>query len=402
MATSADVPTILHLDADAFFASVEQRDDPGLRGKPIAVGTGVVASCSYEARRFGVRTGMPLVQARHLCRRLIVIPGAYPRYEQAARHLLAICQDHTPQVEVAALDDLYLDVAPQGEAEKIAGELRTQIRDEVQLGVSIGIGINKLVAKVATREAKPGRQMIVRPGGERAYLAPWPVRVLPSAGPRLAGRLERLNVAQVGEVAGMPLTLLRGLFGGRGVVLHEQAHGIDPRPVKPRPPLHTLSRRTSFEPPMADLTFLHAMLDYLLDRATTWMRFHGLATRGVALTIRYGDYMAVVGRTAFRRPVDQERELREAARDRFDRLYQRRLPLRLTSIELGPLQPAEHQPSLFADPAGEQARRLAECKDAVRRRFGFTSLLSGSALVLAQRLERDRENFRLRTPCLTR
>src|SRR5712692_10202455 len=131
-----DDRSVLHLDADAFFASIEQRDDPNLRGQPVAVGTGVVASCSYEARRYGVRTGMRLAEARHLCRPLIVIPGEYPRYEQAARRILAVCQEQTPLIEVAALDDLYLDLTRQGRAEHVAGDLRTQIQDEVRLSVS--------------------------------------------------------------------------------------------------------------------------------------------------------------------------------------------------------------------------------------------------------------------------
>ena len=160
---------VLHLDVDAFFASVEQRDDPQLRGRPIAVGAGVVASCSYEARRFGVRTGMRLLDARRLCSQLLVLPGEYPRYEQAARCILAVCQDFTPRVEVAALDDLYLDLAADDGLERRAAVLREQIRDEVRLSVSIGMGANKMVAKAATREAKPGGQSLVAAGAERLY-----------------------------------------------------------------------------------------------------------------------------------------------------------------------------------------------------------------------------------------
>src|SRR5262249_50165805 len=157
--------SILHLDADAFFASVEQRDDPRLRGRPVAVGTGVVASCSYEARRWGVRTGMRLAEARRLCRELVCLPGDYRRYEQAWRCFLAIGQEQPPLVEVAALDDLYLDVTRHGRSEPIAARLRGQIRDEVRLSVSIGMGGSKLVAKVATKQAKPGGQVLV-PAGE--------------------------------------------------------------------------------------------------------------------------------------------------------------------------------------------------------------------------------------------
>jgi DNA polymerase-4 len=393
---------VFHVDVDAFFASVEQRDDPQLRGRPIAVGAGVVASCSYEARRFGVRTGMRLLDARRLCSQLLVLPGEYPRYEQAARCILAVCQDFTPRVEVAALDDLYLDLGADDGPERRAAVLRQQIREEVRLGVSIGMGANKMVAKAATREAKPGGQAIVAAGDERTYLAPRTVRVLPNAGPRVEGRLDRLNVHRVGEVAEMPVPVLRGLFGKLGPQLREQSHGIDRRVVEPRKPQQAVSRCTSFAPPVGDRAFLRAMLDYLVERAAAWMRFHDQAARGFQVTIRYGDYQSDRGRGSFRTPVDAERELKEALRERWETLYQRRLPLRLLGIELTPLVPAEKQVTLFHHPDDERCERLTTCKDAIHERFGFTSLLSGSALLLARRLDRDRANFKLRTGCLTR
>jgi DNA polymerase-4 len=163
-----------------------------------------------------------------------------------------------------------------------------------------------------------------------------------------------------------------------------------------------VSRCTSFDPPAADRAFLGAMLDHLLERAAVWLRFCGLAARGLVLTIRYGDHESAVGRQPLRRPTDSEQLFKEAARDRFERLYVRRLPLRLLGVELTSLTPPEGQSSLFPDPEEERARRLTACKDAVRRRFGFMALQSGASLLLAGRLEHDRENFRLRTPCLTR
>jgi DNA polymerase IV len=402
MASDVAAAHILHLDADAFFASVEQRDDARLRGKPVAVGTGVVASCSYEARHYGVGTGMRLAEARQRCRALIVLPGEYPRYEQTARRMLAISEEHTPLVEVAALDDLYLDLTRHDRPERVAQELRTAIRDEVALSVSIGVGSNKMVARLGTKQAKPGRQVCVPVGSEQAYLAPWEPRVLPAVGPKVAQRLERLNVQRVAEVAAMPVAVLRGLFGGQGRVMHDQALGLDPRPVTPRKPQQSVGRRTSFDPPVAELSFLGAMLTYLLERACSWLRFQDLATRGLVLTIRYGDYETAVGRVSFRRAVADEAVLKEAARDRFARLYQRRLPLRFLGVELAPLVPPDRQPTLFPDLDEERRRRLLEARDAVRRCFGFTALLSGTALTLAERLPHDRENFRLRTPCLTR
>ena len=393
---------VLHVDVDAFFASVEQRDDPRLLGRPIAVGAGVVASCSYEARRYGVRTGMRLLDARRLCSQLLVLPGEYPRYEQAARGILAVCQDYTPRVEVAALDDLYLALTPDDGPDQRASLLREQIQDEIRLNVSIGGGANKLIAKAATREAKPNGQKLVPAGDEQKYLAPLKVRILPNVGPRAEVRLDRLNVHQIGQVAEMPVPVLRGLFGSQGPVLHEQAHGIDHRAVEPRKPQRAIQRCTSFAPPVADRAFLRAMLDYLVERAAAWMRFHDQATRGFQVAIRYGDYASDQGRGTFRTPVDSESELKEAARERWETLYQRRLPLRLLGIELTPLVPTPRQAVLFRDPVDERCRRLTTCKDAIHERFGFTSLLSGSSLLLAKHLDRDRGNFKLRTGCLTR
>ncbi len=307
--------------------------------------------------------------------------------------------------------------------------LGEQIREEVGLGISAGVGSSKLVARVATLEAKRLKMMndecrrmnkrqespssfiihhssfiirVVPSGGERAYLAPWPARVLPGLGPRGAARLERLNVHTAGEVAALPAAVLCGLFGRRGGVLRELARGIDPRPVEAARPPRSVSRRTSFEPPAAEEEFVRAMLDHLLERAASWLRFRGLAARGLVLTVQHGDYRTAEGRWSFPQPTADEGLLKEAARERLGRLCLRRLPLRLLGVTLAPLQAPEGQVELFPDPQAERRRRLEACKDAVRRRYGFMALLPGSALVLAGQMEHDRENFRLRTPCLTR
>jgi DNA polymerase-4 len=206
----------------------------------------------------------------------------------------------------------------------------------------------------------------------------------------------------VGEVAALPASVLCGLFGKRGRVLREQARGVDPRPVDAARQPRSVSRRTSFEPPAAEWDFVRAMLDHLLERAASWLRFVGLAARGLTLSIQYGDYRMAEGRIASPQPTDDEGWLKEAARDRLDRLWVRRLPLRLLGVALAPLQAAGGQAELFPDPEVERRRRLEACKDAVRQRYGFMALVPGSALVLAGQMEHDRENFRLRTPCLTR
>jgi DNA polymerase-4 len=172
--------------------------------------------------------------------------------------------------------------------------------------------------------------------------------------------------------------------------------------VEPSRPPQSVSRCTSFDPPTGDLDFVRAMLDHLLERAASWLRFRQKVARGLVLTIRYGDYESAEGREMLRPPTDDERRLKEAARARLARLYQRRLPLRLLGVALAPLAEPDRQPGLFPDPEAEKTRRLTECRDAVRRRFGFMSLVSGSSLLLGERLEHDRDNYRLRTPCLTR
>ena len=418
---------ILHLDVDAFFASVEQRDDPRLRGRPVAVGTGVVASCSYEARRYGVRTAMRLAEARQRCRSLIVVPGQYPRYEQVARQLLAVCRERTPCVEAAALDDLYLDLTHAGPKpdDRVARELWQQVYDEMRVHISVGAGSNKLVANVATKELKRLKsreacrssgssddvacsvsrtQPLIRvpTGGERAYLAPWRVEVLPGAGPKVQYRLDRLNVRRVGQVADMPVAVLQQMFGTTGRVLHEYAHGIDLRPVTASRRPQSISRRTSFDPPVAEPTFLRAMLGYLLERASSWMRYHDLAAGGVTVMLRYGDYQSAVGHERLATATQRDDQLREAALERFAKLYTRRLPLRLLGVELTALRPVELQPGLFTDLDDQRHRRLDTCKDAIRNRFGFTALVSGDALALTQTMPHDRRNLHFRTPCLTR
>ena len=406
---------LLHLDVDAFFAALEQRDDRRLRGRPVAVGTGVVASCSYEARPWGVRTAMRLSDARRLCPTLIVLPGDYRRYEIASRQITGICQEYTPRVELAALDDVYLDLgrAALEEAAGMARRIAEQVRAEVGLAVSLGLGTNRLVGAVATqavkerkaRQGEGGREadlQVVSPGTERQWLAPWPVSVLPGVGPKTSAELARLNVRRVGELAEVPAEVLMALFGSRGKVLRDLAHGIDPRPVEPHRPALSVGRCTSFDPPVGELPFLAAMLDHLLERAVSWLRTNTQAARGLTVRIRYADHQSVDSRVVLPRPCDDEAELSPLARQRLARLYVRRLPLRLLGVELSPLGAPASQGELFRDEAKERQRRLRQCKDEVRQRFGFMALVKGSALELVDRLEHDRDNFKLRTPCLTR
>ena len=400
----SDGRIVLHLDIDAFFASVEQLTDSRLRGRPVAVGTGVVASCSYEARQWGVRTAMRLSEARRLCPELIVVPGYYPRYEAIARQIFAFCQQFTPQIECAALDDFYLDLgaADVSEGERIGRQLRQWVREVLRLSLSIGAGSCKLVAEVATHQAKPGRQVQVFPGRERDYLAPWPVTILPGVGPQAARQLVRLGLRYVGELAQVSGRLLAGLFGWRGRCWHLYAQGIDLRPVQPHHQPLSISRRTSFAPPESDPMFLRAMLIYLLERAASWMRWQQRRAAGLEIAVRYGDGVSLAKSFRLRPPTDHDATLRPLALEALARLLERRLPIQLLAVTLRPLAPHDGQLWLYGDPQQERQNQLQQWKDAIRQRFGHLSLTSGEELLLLQRLPHDRHRLILRTPCLTR
>ena len=416
-------PVVIHLDVDAFFASVEQRDDSTLRGHPVAVGTGVVASCSYEAKRQGVRTAMRLAEASRICPQLRIVAGDYRRYELAARQILGICQERIARVEVAALDDLYL-APPDGpdlnDAARLAEQLRLQVRQEVGLHVSAGIGRGRFIASVATQAAKnqrveglrrlaklpadlPASPLVVAPqGNEATFLAPFPADLLPGAGAARAARLTECGLISLGQVAQVPRRVLAGLFGNLGSQWHDLARGIDTTQLRPDKPPLTIGRRSSFDPPTAELPFLGAMLDYLLARAAREARGRQLCAGQVRLHLRYGDYAPAETSCRFDPPTNDDAALRPALHQALAQMFTRRLPLRLLAIELTRLGPATAQIELFPDPNAERRRRLLESTDAIRERFGFRAVRPATTLLLDERLEHDRDSYRLRTPCLTR
>jgi len=426
----ADFSPIVHLDVDAFFASIEQRDDPKLKGLPVAVGTGVVASCSYEAKREGVKTGMRLGIAKQLCKSLRIVSGDHRRYEIAGRQILGICKEHSAAVEMTSLDDLYMQLAQTGhdKQQQIATGLREQILDEVGLKVSMGMASNKLIANVATHHAKelriscqrktasrwiPGTSIIgetrhfspvvtVMPGCEKNYIRPWPVEILPGVGALGKEKFQRLNANKVEDVARLPLEVLCTMFQKRGPILHEYSMGNDPRPLIISRNPESISRCTSFNPPTAEQVFLDAMLAHLLDRAVSWMRFNKFAARSLKIYLRYGDFKDAHNNINFKTACDSDSTLYQAAKEKLAMLLSRRLPLRLLGVELGRLEPACTAVQLFPDPEKERADRLSKCKEDIRSRFGFMAVTPGSSLVLAKDLNHDRDNFKLRTPCLTK
>src|SRR5271170_2790246 len=249
--------TIVHLDADAFFAAVEQASDPKLRGKPIAVGgekRGIIASASYEARRFGVYTPMPTMRARKLCPKLIVLPGDFERYEQFSTWMFSYCYDFTPDVEQTSIDEGYFDLSGTRKSPvEIALTIRKAIGQKLKITVSEGIGTSKLVSAVASKLGKPSAFYEVPPGKEAAFLHPLPNKWLPGIGPKTSIRLNAAGLAAIHHVATTPLSMLELLLGNQAAIVRKFAHGIDERPLIPlQEPQKSFSEQETFPTDLTD------------------------------------------------------------------------------------------------------------------------------------------------------
>ena len=259
----AAVRKILHIDMDAFYASVEQRDDPSLRGRPVVVAwrgaRSVVCAASYEARRYGVRSAMPALRAERLCPEAVFVPPDFPRYKAVSRQVRAIFLAHTDLVEPLSLDEAYLDVTapkiPSPSATATAQAIRARIREETGLTASAGVAPSKFIAKIASDWNKPDGLFVVRPDKVEAFLTPLPVGRIPGVGKVMQGKLEALGVRTVGELRGLPLELLQARFGSYGGTLYRRARGIDERPVEPDQPVQSVSAEDTFaqDLPLAEL-----------------------------------------------------------------------------------------------------------------------------------------------------
>jgi DNA polymerase-4 len=287
--------SILHADLDAFYASVEQRDDPRLRGKPVVVGGGVVLAASYEARAFGVRSAMGGRERERRCPDAIVVPGRWPAYVEASRAVLAIFERSAVTVERISIDEAFLDVSGldriTGTPPEIAARLRREVREEVGLPISVGVASSKAVAKVASNQAKPDGLCVVPAGEEAAFLAPLAVEVLWGVGPVTARKLRAAGIATVGRLATLPEPRLMELVGrAAGRHLHAVARGRDPRPVRSGRRRRSFGAQSALGRGPRTPEELDAKLLALVDRVTRRMRSSGRVGRTVTLRLRFGDF----------------------------------------------------------------------------------------------------------------
>ena len=376
---------IVHMDLDSFFVSVERLRDPRLVGKPVIVGglsdRGVVAACSYETRAFGVRSAMPMRMALKLCPDALVLRGDFEAYAQHSDWVTRMIMDRAPVVEKASIDEFYLDMTGMERffgSYQFATDLRQKIHKETGLQISFGLSVNKTVSKVATNHVKPAGQYQVLPGEEKAFLAPMAVGKIPMIGAVTAQTLRNMGIVHVGTLSQMPLKVLERTFGKSGVMLWERANGIDLRPVVPYHEQKSLSKEITFEQDTTDVHLLHRILGSLTEQLAYDLRKLGQCTSCITVKLRYSNFDTHTRQISIPASASDHR-LIPAVHELFEKLYDRRLLIRLIGVRFSKLLQGQEQLSLFDD--GARLVPLYGAMDNLRNRYGEFSVLRASGLM---------------------
>jgi DNA polymerase-4 len=380
--------TIIHADLDAFFVAVERLDNPALSGLPVIVGgraevRGVVASASYEARKFGVHSAMPTAQALRLCPQAVLVSGHRDRYVELSRRVMAIFGDYTPLVEPLSIDEAFLDVsgteAQYGAPAQLAQTLQDRIERELRLSVSLGVAANKLVAKIASDHRKPHGITVVPPGQEAAFLAPLPIRRLWGVGEVTARELAKLGVETIGDLARLPASELSARFGAHGAGLWHAARGSDDSPVTPERAEKSVSREETFAQDTNDPALLRTELLRLSESVASRLRRHGLAARTVGLKLRYGDFTTLSRQVTLAEPTDSGPVIYAQAQALFEAAWDRRRAVRLVGVGASNLDQPVRQLRLFEQGDNRQAQ-LDAALDRIRERFGSDAIQRAALL----------------------
>ena len=403
---------IVHIDIDAFFAAVEELMDPSLKGKPVVVGglpheRGVASTASYEARKYGVHSGMPLRKAYQLCPHGIFVRGNYQIYSAFSEKFFHLLSRYTPDVEEASLDEAYLDLTRcrplYSSFSRTVRDIKRRVDRELGLTVSVGMGPNKLLAKLATSKAKPGGLVEVEAGREEEFLQRLGIEALPGIGPKAQVILRMLNIHKIGDLWGLPRATLRSLFGLSGEELYLQSRGIDSRPLVTASIPKSVSRETTFLEDIWDRRLLQAHLAYLCDRLTLPLRKGHLFSHIIEAKVRYSDFRTEARRRLLLTPVQEMGEIFRIVQELFLQLYSSssRLSLRLVGVKASELVRARSL-SLFEPYSGQQ-EKLGLAVDQVREKYGFGSLLTVREKMLEKVYSFDKgRGFVLKTASLTK
>lgn len=376
---------IIHVDMDCFFVAVERLHDPSLHGIPVATGgspdgRGVVSSASYEARAFGVRSAMPMGQALRLCPHLRVVSGGgHGRYGEYSHRLRAIFLRFTPLVQMASLDEAYLDLAGTGRLWgsplQAAHLLREAVFRETQLSCSLGAGTSKLVAKIASGLCKPRGLLYVPAGSEERFLAPLPVRKLPGIGPRTAERLASVGIRELGELAALKPSRAEALFGEHGPALVARAKGEDRTPVLPGESAKSIGAEETLGRDTRDPDELHSLVMDLCEKVAFRLRRHGSTAATVTLKYRFANFETHTASTTLHQPANDDSAILEAAsRLLRQRVLSRPESVRLLGVTASNLSSGFEQTDVFEVEASEKRKRLLSAVDRLRGKHGYDSI----------------------------
>ena len=365
---------IAHFDLDAFFVSVECLKNPRLKGKPLLVGgsgdRGVVAACSYEARRFGIHSAMPMHLARRLCPEAIIIRGDMESYGKYSQLVTAIMQDTVPLFEKASIDEFYIDLTGMDKffgCSLFAKELKQKVLRESGLPVSYALATNKLISKVATNEVKPNGMLEIGPGKEKSFLAPLSIGKLPGIGKETAYKLVRRGVETIRTLSEIPMEMLETMLGKIGLELWRKANGLDESPIVPYREQRSISTERTFETDTINLKFLHAELVRITESIGFELRRQDKLTGCLTVKLRYSNFDTVVRQKTIDY-TNADHLLLQTAHEVFEKLYDRRLLIRLIGIRFTKLIPGNYQIKLYEDT--QEQIRLYQSIDSIKRQFG--------------------------------
>ena len=374
---------ITHVDMDCFFAAVEVLDSPALTGKPVIVGAdpkggkgrGVVSAASYEARKFGVHSAMPVSRAFALCPKGIFLPGRMGRYSEISDKIMEILKGFTPQIEQISVDEAFLDLSGCqrlfGEPQDIARKIKTAIKSQLSLTASVGMGSNKLVAKIASDLQKPDGLVIVPEGGEKNFLAPMASGKLWGVGPKTADRLKQMGIETIGQLAEYDPKRLEVVFGKMGVYLHERANAIDEDPVSQGDQAKSMGREHTYDEDTGSKEDIHRTLLTLSEQVAASLRAEGVKGRTITLKLRYQDFEThSYGRTV-ENAVDNAIEINTIARMLFDKNWQTFRKIRLIGVSASNLNQGKDQLGLFDDSKNKiKNEKLDKAVDEIREKYG--------------------------------
>jgi DNA polymerase IV len=383
--------TIFHVDMDAFFASIEQMDDPTLLGRPVLVGydgpRGVVAAASYEARKFGCHSAQPMSVAKRRCPQAIIVPVRFRRYREISQKMFGIFDEFSPLVEPLSVDEAFLDLTGTkrllGEPHDVARRLKQRIKADLGLTASIGVAPNKFLAKVASDLQKPDGLVVIEPDAVDQLLISLPINKLWGIGPVTADKLQRAGIHRVGDLRKYTPEGLEKLLGRDAERFLRLANGIDDRPVVPDREAKSIGQEQTFGVDVADAADVRRVLFEQVEQVGRRLRQHGLSARTVSLKIRYGEFETISRSTTLSDATAGTNDLWQAANTLFDQWCAGSFrPVRLIGMTAAQLSAGPSQLPLFVDPAGERQKRVDAVADKITQKFGNKAIRRGGGLPL--------------------